>query len=201
MPISPDAKKEQAQPWLFDAEKLGLSFQQLAVDVVKGETTDFMSRWFRATKGEADLVIWTDGEKRIIKHQICFYGQVVDWNPINGTRTGLIIEEEVNFNQVDGAAAGPELIPHDSEVSETIRFDHVSQSSVVAQAVALLLRVPELSENDRASLIYNLKQSPKLHKNARERALKVWAPKVDEITSTKRPTFWKRLRQWVVGGS
>jgi hypothetical protein len=209
MPNLPDGKKELQQSQLFDAETLGLSFQQLAVDVVKGESTDFMSRWFRSTKGEADLVIWTDGEKRIIKHQLCFYGQVVDWNPINGTRTGLIIEEEVFFGEMtptysDVAASsdsGLPVAPHDGEVSETIRFDQVLQRSVVAQAIELLLRVPSLNEEDRSSLIYNLKQSPKLHKNARERALKVWAPKVDEITSTTRPTFWKRLRQWVIGDS
>jgi hypothetical protein len=197
MPNLPEDKKDTTQPWLFDAETLGLSFQQLAVDVVKGETTDFMSRWFRAKKGEADLVIWTDGEKRIIKHQICFYGQVVDWNPINGTRTGLIIEEEMFLAVEETTLLAP--LPHDAEVSETIRFDQILQPPVVAQAIQVLMRIPDLNDADRSSLIFNLRQSPKLHKNARERALKAWAPKVDEITSTTRPTFWKRLRQWVVG--
>ena len=195
-------KQMVERPRSFDAEALGASLRQLAVDVVKGETTDFMSRWFRSMNSDADLVIWTDGEKRIIKHQLCFFGQVVEWNPINGTRTGLVIEEELQEaasaldgdDEFDGAAPAGE-----GNVSETIRFDESSQRSVVLQAIQLLSRVPDLNEADRSALIYNLKESPKLHKNARERALKAWAPKVDELNSTQRPTFWKRLRNWVLG--
>lgn len=174
-------------PRLFDAEALGMSFEQLAIDVVKGETTDFMSRWYRARVGEADLVIWTDGEKRIIKHQLCFYGQIVDWNPINGTRTGLVVEEEVAQS-----ATTP-------DVSEIIRFDRALQNTVVEQAIEVMSRIPGLGDGDRSAMIFNLRQSPRLHARARERALKVWAPKVDEITSSHRPPFWKRLRQWVLG--
>jgi hypothetical protein len=193
----------------FDAEALGASLRQLAVDVVKGESTDFMSRWFRSSHSDADLVIWTDGEKRIIKHQLCFYGQVVEWNPISGTRTGLVIEEEVLEGQTaeqDGEppVKRPEPLDRegsDREIAETIRFDKSAQGHVIKQAIQLLGFVHELPENDRSMLIYHLRESPKLHKNARERALKIWAPKADELTSdsTRRPNFWKRLRTWVLG--
>ncbi|MEK7357481.1 MAG: hypothetical protein AAB250_13600, partial [Bdellovibrionota bacterium] len=81
-------------PSVFDAAALGSSFQEVAVDVLRAEKTEFMSRWFRASRGEADLTIWIDSEKRIVKHQLSFFGQVVEWNPIHGTRTGLIVEEE-----------------------------------------------------------------------------------------------------------
>jgi hypothetical protein len=170
----------------FDAEAIGASLLSLAVDVVKGDTTEFMSRWFKSSSVEADLVIWTDSQKRIIKHQLCFYGQVVDWNPINGTRTGLVVEEEVEESSGD-------------DVAETIRFDKVTQSGAVDQAVRVLSRVPELSEEDRSALIFNLRESIKLHKKARERAIQTWSPKIEELTSTQRPTFWKRLRSWVLG--
>lgn len=183
----------------FDAATLGASFQQLAVDVVRGENTDFMSRWFRTPKSDADLVIWTDSQKRIIKHQLCFYGQVVEWNPINGTRTGLVIEEELVVAEAEARAPKAQRVDENADVSETIRFDKVAQGSVVEQALKLLAHVPDLASEDRAALIYNLRESPKLHKKARERALKTWAPKVDEIVSTQRPTFWRRLKSWVLG--
>ena len=199
----------EARPKYFDAETLGTSLRQLAVDVVKGESTDFMSRWFRSSHADADLVIWTDSEKRIIKHQLCFFGQVVEWNPISGTRTGLVIEEEVMATEDDPAAEiaakRPEPVDRDGadrEIAETIRFDKQAQGNVIKQAIQLLGFVPELSENDRSMLIYHLRESPKLHKNARERALKIWAPKAEELTSrsTRRPSFWNRLRKWVLGG-
>lgn len=174
---------------LLDVEALGASFQHLAIDVVRGESTDFTSHWFRSRSGEADLVIWMDGEKRIIKHQLCFFGQVVEWSPIYGTRTGFVIEEELGL----GASADS------SDVAEHIHFDRHVQRGVVQQAIRLLSSVPELNESDRKAMIFNLRESPKLHKKARDRALKIWAPKVDEINSKTRPTFWKRLKNWVLG--
>jgi hypothetical protein len=184
---------ESSVPIVFDALALGSSLQRLGVDVVRGEETDFMSRWFRSALGDADLVIWTDGEMRIIKYQLCFYGQVVDWNPIRGTRTGLIVEEELTKQ---------EECPRDEssrQCAETICFDRTAQNSVIQQAIQVLAYVPDLDEVDRANLIYNLRESPRMHKNARERALKAWAPKVDELNSTRRPTFWHRLSKWVFG--
>jgi len=188
----------------FDAAALGASFQQLAVDVVRGESTDFMSRWFRTPKSDADLVIWTDSEKRIIKHQLCFFGQVVEWNPINGTRTGLVIEEELAVAEekpepAKSSKQKAEPAAESGDIAEIIRFDKVAQAPVVEQALKLLAHIPDLVPEDRAALSYNLRESPKLHKKARERALKTWAPKVDEIVSTQRPTFWRRLRSWVLG--
>jgi hypothetical protein len=199
--IQKPERDENCTPLVFDALALGSSLRRLAVDVVRGEDTDFMSRWFRSVMGDADLVIWTDSEKRIIKYQLCFYGQVVDWNPIKGTRTGLIVEEELD----QSVEAGGNLVGNinqetdEANVAETIRFDRTVQNSVVQQAIQVLACVPDLDEPDRENLIFNLRESPRLHKKARERALKAWAPKADELTSTRRPTFWRRLRSWVLG--
>ncbi len=183
----------QTIPLYFDASALGASLQELAVDVVRGENTDFLSRWFRSKNSDADLFIWFDGEKRIIKAQLCFFGQVVEWNPLSGTRTGVIIEEEMAASPHNGAEVTEDA------VSETIRFDEKPQQTAVAQAIHVLVAVTELSETEREILIFNLRESPRLHKKARERAIKVWAPKIAEITSSHRPSFWKRMRNWVLG--
>ena len=198
MPGETKSSDKIESPVHFDAEALGISVRQLAVDVVRGETTDFVSRWFRSGNSEVDLVVWADSEKRIIKHQLCFFGQIVDWTPFHGTRTGFVVEEEsvVHSEDSESAAGG---VGHDGSVHEEIRFDKHSQAGVVAQAIQLLTWVPELSEAERGTLVFNLRESPRLHKNARERALKVWAPKVEEMLSTRRSTFWKTLRSWVLG--
>ncbi len=166
---------------LFDAESLGSSFEEVAVDIIRGDKTDFVSRWFKSRRQDADLTIWIDGEKRFVKQQLAFYGQVVEWNPIQGTRTGLIVEEET------------------VEISEMIRFDKEVQPQAIRQAIAILEHLRHLDQNERDSLIYNLRESPRLSKNARERAMKVWAFKLDEIVSDQRPSFWNRLRNWVFG--
>jgi hypothetical protein len=177
--MKPDMEQKA---FVFDAQALGASFEEVAVDVVSGGPTDFISRWFKSSKQDADLTIWVDGESRFVKQQISFYGQVVEWNPIQGTRTGLIVEEET------------------VEISEVIRFDSQIQKVAVRQAIEVLAHVRSLPQSDRDSLIFNLRESPKLSKNARARAIKLWAPKLDEIVSDQRPTFWKRLRNWVLGG-
>lgn len=179
------SQRPSTLPLVFDEETLGLSLRELAIDVQQGETTEFLSRWFHSPQ-DADLFIWFDGDHRIIKTQVSYFGQVIEWNPFDGTRTGLIIEEE--------AAGGRE-----EEVTEIIRFDERAQARAVEQAIRVLRHVPELAEADRARLIRNLRVSPRLHKQARERALKAWAPKADEISSNRRPTFWAQLRKWVFG--
>ena len=176
------------QAALFDAESLGSSFEEVALDVLQGETTEFLSRWLRAKRGEADLSIWIDGDKRIVKHQLSFFGQIVEWNPIQGTRTGMIVEEEM-----------PTLEGEEPSASEIIRFDAKPQAFAIHQAIGLLSFVPQLQLAERETLVFNLRESPKLHAKARERALKAWAPQGAEIVSDRRPGFWNRLRTWVLG--
>lgn len=164
---------------LLDLHLVASSFKEVAVDVVQGESTEFMSRWFKASKGDADLSLWIDGEKRIVKHQLSIYGQVVEWTPIHGTRTGLIVE-------------------HESD-AETIQFDKKVDRMSVEQAITLVSAIPILSEHERSTLSFNFRESPKLHKKARERAIKAWAPQTEEFLSDRRPGFWKKLGKWVFG--
>lgn len=164
---------------LFDLHSVAASFQEVAVDVVQGESTEFMSRWFKAAKGDADLSIWVDGEKRIVKHQLSIYGQVVEWTPIHGTRTGVIVEHETD--------------------AETILFDKKIDRASIEQAILLVASVTALSEAERSTLSFNFRESPKLHKKARERAIKAWAPQAEEFLSDRRPGFWKKLGKWVFG--
>lgn len=164
---------------LFDLPSVGGSFQEVAVDVVRGESTEFMSRWFKASRGDADLSIWVDGEKRIVKHQLSLYGQVVEWTPIQGTRTGMIVEHETE--------------------AETILFDKKIEKASVDQAIALLSHISVLNEHERSTLTFNFRESPKLHKKARERAIKAWAPQAEEFMSDRRPTFWNKIGRWVFG--
>jgi hypothetical protein len=170
---------------VYDVAHLARSIREVAVDVVRGESTEFLSRWYQATGGDADLTIWWDGEKRVVKQQLCLYGQVVEWNPIYGTRTGLVVEHESSASS--------------DETADIVHYDAKLQRGAIEQAVSLLREVSAIPEADRALLVYNFKESPKLHKNARERALKAWAHEGQELLSSARPGFWKRLGRWMFG--
>lgn len=170
---------------VYDVAQVAQSFREVAVDVIRGESTEFLSRWYQAAQGDADLTIWWDGEKRVVKQQLCLYGQVVEWNPIHGTRTGLVVEQETG--------------PTEEETSEIVHYDAKLQRGSINQAIALLRVVTAIPEADRALLVYNFRESPKLHKNARERALKAWAQPGEDLFSSARPGFWKRLGHWMFG--
>ncbi len=170
---------------IYDVTHVAQSFREVAVDVVRGESTEFLSRWYQAARGDADLTIWWDGEKRVVKQQLCLYGQVVEWNPIHGTRTGLVVEQESG--------------PTEDETSEIVHYDSRSQKASIDQAILLIRAVGAIPEADRALLVYNFRESPKLHKNARERALKAWAAHGEDLLSSTRPSFWKRLGRWMFG--
>jgi len=168
---------------VFDVSHVAHSFREVAVDVVRGENTEFLSRWYQASQGDVDLTIWWDGESRVVKQQLCLYGQVVEWNPIHGTRTGLVVEHDVGAD----------------EAAEIVHYDGRAQRDPIEQAISLIKLVSAINEPDRALLVYNFRESPKLHKNARERALKAWAQHGEDLLSSVRPGFWKRLGRWMFG--
>ncbi len=183
-------------PTVFDVTHVAQSFKEVAIDVVRGETTEFLSRWYQSAKGDADLSIWWDTDKRVVKQQLCLYGQVVEWNPMHGTRTGLVVEHE-SAEPMKSSSDEHEF--NGDTTSEIIHFDPKAQMASIEQAIKLIKEVSAISPEDRALLIYNFRKSPKLHKKARERAIKAWAPQSEEFLASARPSFWKRIGHWVFG--
>jgi hypothetical protein len=193
-------------PKVFYVTHVAQSFKEVAIDVVRGETTEFLSRWYQSARGDADLSIWWDSEKRVVKQQLCLFGQVVEWNPIHGTRTGLVVEHESAAanprspdDARDDADESTDDKTSDDTTSEIIHFDPKAQRNPIDQAIALIREVSAISTEDRALLVYNFRESPKLHKNARERAIKAWAPQSEELLASARSSFWKRVGGWVFG--
>src|SRR4051812_41729358 len=99
---------ENEAPILFDAEQIGKSLREVAVDVIETEGSTILSRWFHS-KHDVELFLWTDAENNVIKHQVTFYGQAVEWNVFEGVKTGVIVEHENSLG--------------DGVVNETIQFD------------------------------------------------------------------------------
>ena len=92
------------------------------------------------------MFIWIDANHNIIKQQLSFYGQVVEWNVVEGVKTGLIIEHEGRENDsVNG--------------SEVVRFDPKPQKGPVDQALALLHHITALADDERRALQGNFEQS------------------------------------------
>jgi hypothetical protein len=134
-------------PHFFKAEELGKSLREVAVDFIPLSQENVTSRWFHGTH-DVDLYIWLDSRNNVIKQQITFYGQVVEWNAVEGIKTGLIIEEE---SESQGRRPGG---------SEIIQFDQNAQSAPIAQALELCRHIGALNEEDRSVLLTNFSSSP-----------------------------------------
>ena len=146
--------KENPQPsksavHTFNAKDLGLSLREVAVDVMRKEQNEVESRWFHSLK-DVDLFIWKDHRQRIIKQQVTYYGQLVEWNPIEGVRTGLIIEDETRDTRgIEGSSNGV-------KGSVLIRYDVEPQKHAIEQGAEIIGYVPGLAEDLRQALVSNL---------------------------------------------
>ncbi len=135
-------------PIHFDPRTLGESLKEIAIDYIETEDSNLQSRWFQSDS-DADLFIWTDvnqkklsSDSEVIKYQLSFFGQVVEWSIFDGVRTGVIIENEI----------------HGENPSEVIEFDQHPQLGSVEQATRLLGFVSELAQNEQKHLIDVLSQ-------------------------------------------
>ncbi len=139
-------------PGRFDARTLGESLKEVAIDYIETEDSNLQSRWFQS-ESDADLFIWTDINRKkltsieeIIKYQLSFFGQVVEWSIFDGVRTGVIIENEI----------------HGENPSEVIEFDQQPQLGPLEQASSLLRFVGALDLIEQQHLISVLSQKAKL---------------------------------------
>lgn len=133
-------------PHFFDPHELGKTLKEVATDVIKAGEYEVISRWFHSAK-DADLFIWLDTKQNIIKQQVTFYGQVVEWNVIEGVRTGMIVEEESGTGRRRKA-------------SQIMQFDARAQQAPIEQALKLLEHITGLNDLERQSLKKNFKRPP-----------------------------------------
>lgn len=116
----------QTPPYYLDPRKVGEALREVALELINVEDQEVQSRWFHS-EFETDLFIWSDLSERIIKQQISFYGQIVEWNFVDGTRTGYVVEDEAGAQDI--------------KASETVHFDKDRQIATVNMAIQILEHV------------------------------------------------------------
>lgn len=131
--------EKPAFPQFFDPQRLAGSLKEVSSDLLQSETKSLVGRWFHGPR-DIDLFIWTDEHGKIVKQQLTFYGQVVEWNIVEGNRTGVVIEEEM---------------PGAAKQSEVIQFDSNVQLQPLDAAITLIGHVAALSEHEKREIITN----------------------------------------------
>lgn len=131
----------------FEPAQAGRSLKEVGTDYLNVEERNITSRWFHS-QHDVDLFLWLDENNQVIKQQVSFCGQIVEWNVIEGVRTGLVIEEEAQgFDEADNSKMG---------ASEIIRFDTKPQSSAIQIAIEVIRHVEHMEQELRQMLLTNL---------------------------------------------
>ncbi len=84
-----------------------------------------------------DLFTWSDSKQVIIKQQMSFNGQVVEWNCLEGLKTGVVVETDLSDEE---SQAGQEISESTTaeKLAETVKFDDNPQGRSVALALDIL---------------------------------------------------------------
>lgn len=167
-------------PAFFNPINIGRDFREVSVDHLQVESQSIQTRWFHG-QHDADLFIWLNEKGHIIKQQVSFCGQIVEWNCIDGLKTGVVIEEEVEDKR---------------NASEVIRFDPLPHSASIRIAVDVLQNIAALEGHVRSALIQNLRKPPPMSSLVSS----LFPPKAHS-TATAAPesrhhSIWGRLQAW-----
>ncbi len=182
---------EDETPIVFDAEQIGKSLREVAVDVIETEGSTILSRWFHS-KHDVELFLWIDGD-HVIKHQVTFYGQVVEWNVFEGVKTGVIVEQENVFGE-DSAGSDADAEENAEEnISETIQFDSVPESAAILRATSLLSHVSGLQDSERRRICDNLKFRVIGEASSNDEFIRRYG---EVYGQNRRSGFWKRMKRW-----
>lgn len=167
------------QHTFFDPTLLGRKMREISVDIIRTEKQQVTSRWFHTP--DADLFIWQDEKSHVIKQQVSFSGLIIEWNVVNGVRTGVLIEEEQDDKQG---------IPG----SEVIHFDkNVSQNSI-GQAIQLVEAVEAVDSSIKKILLYNFQNSPSLDTMSSKEIFKSY----DYLKDAKQNSFFSWLKAFFI---
>lgn len=153
------ARKSPAKanaPNYLNMKDIGSSIKEMGSDMVKTTHQNVVSHWYHSDL-DADLIIWRDEKQNIIKQQVNLLGQVIEWNIVDGLRTGFVVETEQNNppenQRKDGAGfAG---------INE-IKFDRSPTSTSVTQAIELIHFLKCINDTEKEALAFNLKNAPKI---------------------------------------
>lgn len=164
-----------SSPIFFDPAALGRKMREISVDIIRTEKQQVTSRWFHAS--DADLFVWQDEKTHVIKQQVSFSGLIIEWNVVDGIRTGVLVEEEQDEKQG---------IPG----SEIIRFDLACSHNSIQQALQLIHALESIDPGIKKILIHNFEKAPSLDTMSSKEIFKTY----DYLRGIPQPSFWDRLK-------
>lgn len=176
----------------FNSRTIGKSLREVAVDLIKTETEEFVSRWYHSNR-DADLYTWVDQRNNIVKQQISFFGQVVEWNCVEGIKTGVVIESEMGPStrtpaEIRSGAATQQVM----NPSESILFDTKPQKQSVECAVSIIQNLEGLEAEFLKQMVGNFVSPVTFQSLGADAFIQKFGLSLKNYNS-KDPGFWEKM--------
>ena len=139
--LGANAKDNFEKPFYANFREIGLSLKEMESRSIDTTYQKVMSQWFHS-ESDVDIVLWKDEKKNIIKQQVNLFGQVIEWNIVEGLKTGFVVETELKPN--------------------VIRYDSAPSKHSVHQAVDMVRFAVPILVPDKDVLINNFLLAPKI---------------------------------------
>lgn len=121
---------------ICDLFQLAPLMQLEAVDVVETHRGDLERHWY-SSPGPAEFLFLTR-QNRLIKHRLDLLGQVIEWNYVDGSKTGYVQDDE---------------IPGVLQPASTISFDKVPDEQLLYLAISFIESMKTLDDEIRGEVI------------------------------------------------
>jgi len=131
----------------YSAERIGGGIKEVDITYAGTGPQKIVSHWYHGSDG-VDLFIWIDSKGNVIKQQLNLAGSIVEWNILDGLRTGMVIEVEMLMAASSDMAQGAS-----PKSSESILFDSSPSQFTIKFASEIIPHVPGLDEALRQTLI------------------------------------------------
>lgn len=116
----------------FDPVEVGYAVKEVDANLIYANKQSLDKvRWFHSPH-DVDLYVWTNDRKKVIKQQLTFFSMVIEWNIVEGLKTGQIdADSRTGSHRVASA-------------SELIKFDPKPVLEVVERGRLLFAQIVSL---------------------------------------------------------
>jgi hypothetical protein len=115
-------------------KKMASQIQFVSFDMIQIRDKEMKSHWYKSDN--IDLYYYQTHTGKLVKFHISLFGQVLEWSPRTGVRTGLLVEVEML-----------------DTVSESVHYDKEANAATMAQAMLVLKNALSVDAAVREELI------------------------------------------------
>ena len=117
------AAEKHDEAFYYDPEQMAQKLKEMSFDVIETESQNVYSRWYQS-EDQLDVYLWFHEKENLIKQQVCFFGQLAEWNIVDGLKTGIVMEKEDPFEA--------------NKFKSFAKYDGVADKSVIHEAKKLV---------------------------------------------------------------